>query len=97
MKQIKFILVNETGSENAGRAISDCKLSDIRHNVIVEADGLSDGFKCQVASSKLLDELVRLRRHYPDAKILGISELGEHCVHPSKRMNVLRRELSDLR
>ena len=44
----------------------------------------------------LIEELCRLRKLYPKAKILGVSELGEHCVHPSERMNQLRRELSDL-
>ena len=43
----------------------------------------------------LIDELCRLRKQYPKAKILGVSELGEHCVHPSERMNQLRRELSE--
>ena len=45
----------------------------------------------------LIEELCRLRKQYPKAKILGVSELGERCVHPSERMNQLRRELSDLR
>ena len=44
----------------------------------------------------LIEELCRLRKLYPKAKILGVSELGEHCVHPSERMNQLRRELSEL-
>ena len=43
----------------------------------------------------LIDELCRLRKQYPKAKILGVSELSEHCVHPSERMNQLRRELSE--
>jgi hypothetical protein len=43
----------------------------------------------------LIEELCRLRKQYPKAKILGVSELGEHCVHPSERMNQLRRELSE--
>ena len=43
----------------------------------------------------LIEELCRLRKLYPKAKILGVSELGEHCVHPSERMNQLRRELSE--
>ena len=43
----------------------------------------------------LIDELCRLRKQYPKAKILGVSELGEHCVQPSERMNQLRRELSE--
>lgn len=86
MRTIKYILVNETGSENAGRTISDCKFDDIRQHLIVNWG----------ERSALIRELVGLRRHWPDAKILGISELGEHCVHPSERMNKLRRELSDL-
>jgi len=45
----------------------------------------------------LIEELCRLRKQYPKAKILGVSELGERCVQPSERMNQLRRELSDLR
>ena len=45
---------------------------------------------------ELIEELCRLRKLYPKAKILGVSELGEHCVHPSERMNQLRKELSEL-
>ena len=45
----------------------------------------------------LIEELCRLRKQYPKAKILGVSELGEHCVQPSERMNQLRRELSERR
>ena len=50
----------------------------------------------KVQSEGLIEELCRLRKLYPKAKILGVSELGEHCVHPSERMNQLRRELSEL-
>ena len=39
---------------------------------------------------ELIEELCRLRKLYPKAKILGVSELCEHCVHPSERMNQLR-------
>ncbi len=42
----------------------------------------------------LLAELVRLRLRYPTAKILGLSELGRHRVHPSDEMNGVRREMS---
>ena len=49
----------------------------------------------RAATRNLIDRLVRLRRHHPDAKILGLSELGPHCVRPSEAMNALRRELSD--
>ena len=103
MKHIKYILVNESSSENAGRAIRDCKFTDIRQHLIVETGGLSDGSRVQGSRYKdleqrqaLINELLRLRRHYPDAKILGVSELGEYCVHTSERMNQLRRELSEL-
>ena len=103
MKHIKYILVNETDSENAGRAIRDCKFADIRQHLIIEAGGLSDGFRVQGSRSReleqrqpLINELVRLRQHYPDAKILGVSELGAYCVHPCEAMNKLRRELSGL-
>ena len=96
MRTIKYILVNETGNETAARAISDSTVSELRyHSNIVVAPR-----KWQVPGSKerqeLLDQLVFLRHHNPDAKILGLSELGDHCVHPSEIMNNLRKELSDL-
>ena len=51
--------------------------------------------------SALLNLLVELRQHFPDAKILGVSELDGrelYCknIIVSDAMNVLRRELSDL-
>ena len=88
MKTIKYLLVNETSNEKAARAIRDSKLPDIGFHHIVEAGGLSRG--------EVIDQLRSLRKHYPEAKILGVGELGDHCVHPSERMNRLRRELSDL-
>ena len=49
---------------------------------------------------KLLDELVHLRRQWPDAKILGVKELDPTASHTpirvSPEMNRLRRALSDL-
>ena len=49
----------------------------------------------------LISLLVELRRHFPDAKILGVSEIDGHELYckniiVSDAMNVLRRELSDL-
>ena len=49
----------------------------------------------------LLQLLVELRQHYPEAKILGLSEIDGKKLHSrniivSDAMNVLRRELSDL-
>lgn len=44
-------------------------------------------------------QLVRLRRHYPDAKILGLSEIDLSSAYApikvSPLMNQLRRELRD--
>ena len=91
MKTIKYILVNETSSENAARAIRDSHLSDIRLNHIV-----SGNLRNTEARAELIGQLYRLRRHYPDAKILGVGELGDHCVHPCEAMNKLRRKMSDL-
>lgn len=49
----------------------------------------------------LISLLVELRRHFPEAKILGVSEIDGrelYCknIIVSDAMNVLRRELSDL-
>ena len=43
----------------------------------------------------LIDLLVRFRRIYPEAMILGLSEIGAYRIKVSKRMNQLRLELSD--
>lgn len=50
--------------------------------------------------SALIRLLVDLRQHYPDAKILGLSEIDGKALHSrniivSDAMNVLRRELSE--
>ena len=49
----------------------------------------------------LIELLVELRKHFPDAKILGVAEIdgkASHCknIIVSDAMNVLRQELSDL-
>ncbi len=48
----------------------------------------------------LIHLLVHLRTHFPDAKILGLSEIKGKALHSnniivSDTMNLLRRELSD--
>ena len=105
MKQIKFILVNESYSEDAVLAIRNSRVSDFRHCIVCDA---SSKFKLQGSKERqaLLDELCRIRRHWPEAPILGLSEIGlgtrnmergtRGVIHPSDAMNVLRRELSDL-
>jgi hypothetical protein len=100
MKQINYILVNETGNETAVRAIGNSTVSELRyHNIIVNAPR-----KWQVPGfnerRELLDQLVFLRRHNPDAKIFGISEVDPSASHAPVRvnpeMNALRSEMSDL-
>jgi len=92
MHHIKYILVNETGSETAVRAIRNSHVSDFRHHIVVNKPGLSH--------RELLDELCEQRRRWPEAKILGVSELdlsGSYApVRVSEKMNRLRREMSDL-
>ena len=83
-----YILVNENACQNADSLVRDSFVSDLRQCHVVESS-LSRG--------ELIQRLDRLRRHHPDAKILGLSELGPHCVRPSEAMNALRRELSEQR
>lgn len=94
MKIVKYILVNENACQNAACLVRDSFVSDLRQCHVCDA-----GSNFTVLGSKdrvaLIQQLVRLRRHHPDAKILGLSELVPHCVRPSEAMNALRRELSD--
>lgn len=46
--------------------------------------------------SSLVDLIVDLRSHFPEAKILGTSEIDGKTIRPSEAMNRLRLELSDL-
>ncbi|MBR6370596.1 MAG: hypothetical protein IKS24_05910 [Bacteroidaceae bacterium] len=73
-------------------------MSDFRHSHIISAAGLT--------RPELISVLVLARKQWPDAKILGVSELGLEVrdgrivsigrLCPRDAMNVLRRELSDL-
>ena len=40
--------------------------------------------------------LVELRKHFPEAMILGIREIGDYFIKVSDEMNELRLELSEL-
>ena len=95
MSTINYILINETRSKLAVRSITGSRVSDFAHHcIVVEA-----GDNWQVAGSKsrtvLIDKLLELRRHNPEAKILGVSEIDGRCIHPSDAMNELRYELSN--
>ena len=98
MKQVKYILVNESYSEDTVLAIRSSQVSDFRHSHIVSAAGLTH--------PELIGVLLLARKQWTSAKILGISELGLE-IHdqrivsfnrlcPSDTMNQLRRQLSDL-
>ena len=89
MKTVNYILVNEAGTQNAACSINGCHLPDIGHSVIVEAGDMEQ-------RGALIRELCRLRRRYPEAKILGVSEIDGKRIRVSDEMNALRRALSDL-
>ncbi|MCR5574180.1 MAG: hypothetical protein K6F78_05100 [Bacteroidaceae bacterium] len=90
MQNINYILVNDAAAKG-----SAC---DSRHRFIPHV-GHCVEVNCG-NRSVLIDQLVKLRQHYPDAKILGKSELDTSAFHAPIRvnpeMNHLRRELSDL-
>lgn len=93
MQQINYILVNESGSEKAARAIGGCTVPDLRdHSVIVN--------KKRLSREALINQLVELRSHHPDAKILGLSEVDLHFANAPIKvnpwMNQLRLELSNM-
>ena len=116
MHQIKYILVNDSTAKGGVCKSSHRFIPHIGHCVEVDAGfRFQDaGSRCSGGSkdlehetwnleqrATLVSELIRLRRHWPDAKILGMSELdtsGSHApVRVSEVMNRLRRELSEQR
>ena len=98
MKLVKYILVNESYSQDTVLAIRNSRVSDFRHSHIISAAGLS--------RPELISVLLLARKQWPSAKILGISELGLEVrdgrivssgrLCPSDAMNQIRRTLSDL-
>ena len=90
MQNINYILVNDATAKG-----SAC---DSRHRFIPHV-GHCVEVNCG-NRSELIYQLVKLRQRFPDAKILGKSELDTSAFHAAIRvnpeMNQLRRELSDL-
>ncbi len=86
MKNVHFILVSNTSSQGVARAVAGCYLPRIKQHVVVRAHGLQ--------REALLERLCRLRDCYPEAKILGVEELGKHQVQAQAEMNELRRSLA---
>ena len=99
MYQIKYIIVNDSAAKGSACESRHRFIPHIGHCVVCDASS-----KFQVSGSKeraaLISELCRLRRHWPEAPILGMSELDTSSSHAPVRvsaaMNALRRELSDL-
>ena len=87
MQNVKYILVNDTHSENAAQAMRRSRMSDFKPHIIVNGHEFSHG--------ELINRLVTLRFRHPKAKILGLSEIDEECICASEAMNRLRRELSE--
>ena len=94
MKEIKYILVNDSAAKSSNVKSEYRHVPQLGHSIVVEP-GIWNMELCQA----LISELVRIRRHWPDAKILGLSEVNPTSTYaPVKvnpRMNQLRRELSD--
>ncbi len=91
MKKVKYILVNEKSTANRDGVFLARHLRDIRHFHIV------DGDICHPEErAELVKQLASLRQRYPNARILGVSEVDGKYIRPSEAMNAIRRELSDL-
>lgn len=105
MKLVKYILINESYSKGSTCESRHRFIPDFGHCIVCDA---SSKFKRQGSKERqaLLDELCRIRRHWPEAPILGLSEIGlgtrnmergtRGVIRPSEAMNQIRRELSNL-
>ena len=100
MHTIKYILVNDAADKSTVCISRHRFIPHIGHCIVCDASSRFQGSSDQSERAKLLNELVRLRKHWPEAKILGVSELDTSASHAPVRvnpeMNKLRRELSDL-
>ena len=126
MRQIKYILIDDSGLKNREHHYSisskGCvtESTDIRKAVKVidrqvDPDGYNAnsvvvrlGFRIQDSGSMKLETwnlkqrdalkslLVELRKHFPEAMIFGIREIGDYFIKVSDEMNQLRLELSDM-
>lgn len=87
MNQISYILIKSSNT-----SIDKCfspfgREQNIKHGVIVDSKGVSH--------EELIKQLVELRKHHPDAKILGLNELHDGKFTVDAKKNLLRREQSD--
>jgi hypothetical protein len=98
MYNIKYLLVNDAGSKSRACNSRHRFIPHIGHCLVVEAPGFPDGFMVQGSwfNEQLFDELIRLRRHWPNAKILGVSELDISASHAPVRVNPDMNQLRSL-
>ena len=90
MYAIKYILVNDSAAKGSGCESRHRFIPHIGHCVDISCGD----------RTVLVEQLCKLRKQWPDAKILGLSELDTSASHAPVRvkpeMNALRREMSDL-
>ena len=90
MYAIKYILVNNLAAKGSACGSHHRFIPNIGHCIDINYRNRSE----------LIDQLCKLRKHWPEAKILGVSELDTSATYApirvSEAMNQLRRELSNL-
>ncbi len=128
MRNIKYILINETPSENRAPRATARRDRNLGYHYIVTPECVvrnpidirqvgtfipgqtlvannlnhySIGIQCNglitdpAIRATLIDLLIDLRMEFPEAKIMGVSEINGHKIHPRDAMNALRLELSN--
>ena len=92
----KGIVIENTDIRKAVKVINQ-KLDPDGYNtssIVISLAGSK--FHESSCRSSLIDLLVELRNHFPDAMIFGIREIGNYFIKVSDEMNQLRLELSDM-
>ena len=94
VKEIEYIFVNDSDAKSSTVKSEYRHMHPLGNCIVVEPEIWN-----REQHHVLISELVRMRRHWPDAKILGLSEVNPASTHApvrvNPRMNQLRRELSD--
>lgn len=70
-----------------------CGQEDLnRCSIGIQCNGLNTD---PAIRATLIDLLIELRMEFPEAKIMGVSEINGPEIHPSDAMNTLRLDLSN--
>lgn len=89
MYNIKYLLVNDAGSKSRACNSRHRFIPHIGHCIELDCGN----------RPALISQILKMRGHWPNAKILGHSELDTSASHAPVKvnpfMNELRRELSD--